>query len=103
MTVQVRAVDGGCVLAVRVRAGAPREELRGEHGGALKLSVNAAPERGKANKAVLELLSSALELPASRLGVLRGETSPDKQILVQGLAPEELKARIERALATGSR
>ena len=39
----------GTVFRVRVSPGASKERIAGEHAGALKISVTAAPEKGKAN------------------------------------------------------
>ena len=52
----------GTILPVRAHPGARRNEIRGEHDGALRVSVTAAPEKGKANKAIIELLAEALGL-----------------------------------------
>jgi uncharacterized protein len=47
-----------------------------------KVYVNAPPEDGKANAAVLALLAKALGVPKSRLSVLKGETSREKVIKI---------------------
>ncbi|MGE3776880.1 MAG: DUF167 domain-containing protein, partial [Pirellulaceae bacterium] len=46
--IQLERHAQGVVLPVRAHPGARREEVRGEHDGALKVSVAAAPEKGKA-------------------------------------------------------
>ena len=56
---------GGTRLRLRVKAGAKKTAILGVHGGAIKLSVAAAPERGKANRAVVKLLAEVLGLPSS--------------------------------------
>jgi len=75
-------VEGGVRLRLRVKAGAKRNALLGAHGGALKLSVTAAPERGKANRAVLDLLGRVLEVSASSIELVAGTASPDKVVLL---------------------
>ncbi len=87
------AVAGGTRLRLRVKAGARRDTIVGAHGGALKVSVAAPPERGKANRAVLELLAGALGLPPSSLALVSGETSPDKTLFVP-LPPEAVARRV---------
>lgn len=82
-------------LRLRVKAGARRNAVLGVHAGALKLSVTAAPEKGKANKAVLRLLADALRLAPSSLKLVAGASSSDKTILVP-LSPAEVAERIER-------
>jgi uncharacterized protein len=55
----------GILLSVRAHAGAKRSELRSFQDGMLKVSVAQAPEKGKANKSIIELLCDALSLKKS--------------------------------------
>jgi hypothetical protein len=71
---------GGTRLRLRVKAGARTTAIVGAHGGALKVSVAAAPERGKANRAVVELLAEALGLPSSAVTIVSGKSSQDKVV-----------------------
>jgi uncharacterized protein (TIGR00251 family) len=87
------------LLAVRVKPGAKRAGLVGWHGEALKVGVRAAPERGRANEELLGLLAAALALPVSALEIASGTASQDKRIRITGLAPDELRRRIDAALA----
>ena len=89
----------GFVLPVRAHAGAKRSEIRDVHAGALRVSVTQAPEKGKANKAIVALLAEALGLKKSQLELLAGETSPQKKFLVRGTARDDLAARIAAATA----
>jgi uncharacterized protein (TIGR00251 family) len=87
-------VPGGTRVRLRVKAGARRSAILGPHGGALKVAVAAAPERGKANRAVLDLLGGALALSPSSIRILSGETSPDKAVLIP-LPPGEIALRLK--------
>lgn len=82
----------GVTIPVWVSAGASRDRVMGEHGGALKVSVAAAPERGKANKAVCELVAKTLGIPRAQVSLVSGETSRDKRLLVRGLSFAEIEA-----------
>ena len=62
--------------------------------GRLRLKVAAVPEGGRANRAVEELLSESLDLPARAVSVEKGETSREKWVRVAGLSIEEVKARL---------
>jgi uncharacterized protein YggU (UPF0235/DUF167 family) len=64
----------------------------------LKVSVTQAPEKGKANKALVELLAKGLALRKSQIELLSGETSAHKRFLIRGLKPDELLRRIEAVL-----
>ena len=90
----------GTVLPVRAHPGARRDEIRGEHDGALRVSVTQAPDKGKANKAIVELLARGLELRKGQFELVSGATSPQKKFLVRDIRPEELSARIARAMET---
>ncbi len=92
------AEDGGSLFRVRARPGASRNRLEGIHGGALKVAVTAPPEKGKANKALLEVLSKAMGIPKKRLALAKGETSKDKWVAVQGIPPSELQRTIREVL-----
>jgi len=87
----------GATLAVRVQPGARRNEIRDENGGPLKIRVTQSPEKGKANKAVVELLAKALGLKKSQIELLSGATSHQKRFLVRGIEPQELTDRCMRA------
>jgi len=79
-------------LRLRVAAGASRSRMSGAHGGALKLSVRTAPERGRANREVLELVAARFGVAARDLEIVAGETSPDKVVRLP-LSPEEAARR----------
>ena len=73
----------GAEISCRVTPRAGREDIRREDGVA-QVRVTAAPENGKANKAVAKLLAKALGVAPSRLVLIRGETSRDKVFRVSG-------------------
>jgi uncharacterized protein (TIGR00251 family) len=89
----------GTVLPVRAQPGSRRNEIRGEQDGALKVCVTQSPEKGKANKAIVELLSKSLGLKKSQLELLSGETSHHKKFLVREVTLDELRQHISRSLA----
>jgi uncharacterized protein len=88
----------GAILPVRARAGARRNGIQGEHAGALQVSVTQAPEKGKANKAIVSVLAESLGLRKCQIELITGETSPQKRFLVRGVTQLELAERIRRVL-----
>ena len=84
-------------LTVKVVPKSSRDELAGWIGGALKVRVTAAPERGRANAAVGALLAQALDLPPDRVQLVAGSTSPRKVFEVEGLDEAEVRRRLEAA------
>lgn len=84
-------------LQVTVSPGASRSELVGRHGGGWRARVAAAPERGRANRALEELLAAALGLPRGQVAVVAGRSSRRKVVEVEGLDAAEADRRLEAA------
>jgi hypothetical protein len=82
---------------VRVSPGARRSELVGRHGEGWKVRVAAAPEGGRANDAVLDLLAMELELPRRSLSIVSGHAAREKVVLLEGIDRAESERRLERA------
>ncbi len=89
----------GAIFSVQAHAGAKRNEISGARGSILKVSVTQAPEKGKANKAIIAVLSKELSLRKSQFQILSGETSRQKRFLARDIAVDELAGRIELALS----
>jgi uncharacterized protein len=66
------------LLHVRVQPKARANAVKGWHGEALRVSVTAAPEDGKANRAVIELLAETFDIAPSSINLVRGAASRDK-------------------------
>jgi uncharacterized protein len=82
--IDIRETKEGLQLDIYVQPGAKKTAIIGEYDGRLKISVNQPPDKGRANEAVLELLSKALRIPKSNVTILRGHTSRQKTVVVQG-------------------
>lgn len=91
----MRASAASTRLYVRVNAGAGRSEIVGRLGATWKIRVAPAPERGRANDALLGLLSDRLRVPVSDLTVIAGATRRDKVVELRGLSAEEASERLE--------
>lgn len=50
----------------------------------LKINVTAPPEDNKANKALINLLSSTMKIAKSHFEIISGKTSRNKKILING-------------------
>ncbi len=84
----------GVLVPVQVVPGASRNRIYGEHDGRLKIAVTAAPEKGKANKAVCEFLASAMGISKSQVQVVSGHTARLKEVLIERVTPDALEAII---------
>ena len=74
-----------CVLPVKAVPNAPRNEIVGWHGDALKIKIHAPPVEGRANEAICAFVAEVLQLPRRAVGVERGDTSRLKFLRIDGL------------------
>lgn len=84
-----------------VSPGARTSEVVGRHGSGWKARIAAPPERGKANRALEELLADVLGVPRDRVAVVAGRTARRKVVEVEGLEAPELVRRLEAAITAG--
>ena len=96
--IQLEPHAEGTILPVSAQPGARRNEIRGEQNGMLKVSVTQAPEKGKANKALIEVLRKALSVRKSQIELISGHATSHKRFLVRDIPARELRQRIHRAL-----
>jgi uncharacterized protein (TIGR00251 family) len=70
-------------IRVKVTPKSSKTELVGlMPDGTWKIKVTAAPERGKANRALCEFLAGHFDVPVSRVQILSGETAHIKRIRI---------------------
>ncbi len=74
----LRETPRGFLLQVKATPKAAREEIAGIRNGALLVKVTAAPEKGKANGAVIAVLSKSIGIPKSAFELVSGETDRNK-------------------------
>jgi len=98
--IEIKKTRHELLFSVKVQPKASADRIIGEHGGALKVSVTVPPEKGKANAAVIALLSKKLGVPKSSIEIVRGETSRIKTLRVRGTTKEALSALLNAATNT---
>lgn len=87
----VKGCEEGTLLTLRVSPGAKKSMVSGTYGeNALKLKISAPPVDGKANAETEKFLAETLGLTRSGVSVVRGGSSRDKVVLVEGLGPREV-------------
>ncbi|WP_246485715.1 DUF167 family protein [Chlamydiifrater phoenicopteri] len=80
----------GCVIEVKVTPGAKKEGVGPLADGVLRVRVTEAPEKGKANYAVISLVAEFFDLPKREVVILSGETSRRKKILLPASVKDKL-------------
>lgn len=82
----VRDEAGVLVLAFRVQPGAPRSEVVGMYGDALKIRLAAPPVDGRANDELVRFLADAFGVPRANVTLLRGASSRSKVVRIEAPA-----------------
>jgi len=90
----------GIYLTVHLQPGAHRSSVGGVHGDALKVAVGAPPADGKANRAMLDFIADLLGVGNDRLELVSGHTSRRKRVLIRDAGVEEVKTKLQTALAS---
>ena len=90
----LRETADGVYLAVKLQPCASRNAIQGVHGPELKIAVTAPPVDSAANAALLELLVERLGVPASRVQLVRGQTSRHKSVFIAGGRAAEVGKRL---------
>lgn len=88
----------GVRLSVRLTPNGGRDAIDACESGAqgeisVKARVSAPPEGGKANKALIALLSKALKVPKTSIEIASGETSRTKNLRI-AVDPEVFAAKL---------
>jgi uncharacterized protein (TIGR00251 family) len=83
-------------LSVKVTPNASRNEMTGFTEGVLQLKVAAPPVKGKANRELTAFLSRTLGVSKSSISIVKGHTSRNKVIIIDGLSREEIMKRLSR-------
>ena len=88
MSVLWRETDLGLDVRLMVIPKSSRDEIvgivDGGEGAVLKVKVRVVPEKGKANLAVVKLLSKALKIPKSTFEIVSGSTNRRKIVRIHG-------------------
>lgn len=83
------------LLHVKVVPGSSRDMIAGALGTRLKIKVAAAPEKGQANAAVIRLLSERFDIPESHIELVRGHSSPEKTLKLNGLSVDSAMRKLK--------
>jgi uncharacterized protein len=106
MTPYLKADESGVLLNIRLVPGASQNRITGfvtDPSGkiSVKISVTTVPEKGKANAALVKLLSKLLNYPKSKMEIVSGKLDRDKTVQILGepsLLEEELVRNVDFVL-----
>jgi uncharacterized protein len=83
-----------CTLELKIIPNAPRNEIVGWLGPALKVKIHAPAFESRANDELLAFLAARLALPRRAVTLLRGDKSRQKVVHVTGLDQAALHTRL---------
>jgi len=79
---------------VKVHPRAKKNDISGELGDALKVSLTTPPVDGRANQACIELFAKLLKVPRSSVTIASGQTSRNKVIRVAGVTDRYVRDQL---------
>ena len=94
---EISVTPEGVIITVSVKPKAKREGVQGIHNGMIKIGVTAAPEKGKANAAVVSILAKLFGLPKNRIELKTGAASRKKAFLVRDITTGEIADALGKA------
>jgi len=86
----IQPQGGALYLLIHCQPGAKMTRVVGEHGGRLKMALNAPAVDNKANEALVAWLSERLSIPRRQVEIVSGQTGRQKRVMVQGLDVQSL-------------
>ena len=81
-------------IAVRVYPDSASNAVVGLIGGVLQMKVSAPPIKGKANEELIAFLSKTLGISKSQISIIRGHTTRNKLVAIEGLTQESVLRRL---------
>jgi len=94
--IDLETVAEGVLLTVRAHAAGPVNAIRGIRQGALRVSVTQVAEKGKANRAIAEVLAKELDLRKADVELISGATAATKKFLLRNINEETLIAKLQK-------
>ena len=80
--IKISETDGAIIFNVRVVPNASRNEIVGEHDGALKIKIAAPPVEGAANAELRKFLSKKFSVAKSGVEIISSQNSKNKQVKI---------------------
>ncbi len=88
------AEDNSSYLNLKVTPNAARSSVNGFKDDVLQVRIAAPPVKGKANRELIALLSRTLGVSKSAIEIVKGQTSRNKVIRIEGLGNKEINERL---------
>lgn len=90
----IQESDNGVVFTAKIVPGSSRTAICGLFNGMLKIKVSASPEKGKANKCLIEFLAQQLGVKKNAVSIVSGHTAKVKRLQISGISAETLLEKL---------
>jgi uncharacterized protein (TIGR00251 family) len=90
----IENTEGGVVFLAKIVPCGSQTRICGLLNGMLKIKISAQPEKGKANRCLLEFLAKQLGVKKSAISVISGQTNPVKQVQALGISADALLKKL---------
>jgi uncharacterized protein (TIGR00251 family) len=94
VTSPIQATGGGVRIAFHVQPRAAKTEVRGLHGGAIKLRVAAPPVDGAANEEIVRFLAATFGIPRRAVVITAGGSARRKLVDIAGISVDRARTII---------
>jgi len=95
-------LESGVKIPLRAYPNAAGDEVLGFTDGVLRVKIAAPPVRGKANDRLIAFLSQLLGISKGSVSVVRGHTSRNKLIAIDGLSRDDVMKRLSASSGGGA-
>ena len=85
MNIPYKKGKGGITLTVSVEPRSAKAGIQVIRGDSLKIKLTAPPVDGAANKQLVEVLAKEFRVKKSAITIVRGETSKNKIVYIEGV------------------
>jgi len=96
VTIHLRPAPGGVEFTVFAAPRSRKPGVTGVYADALRVAVRSAPEKGKANVELVEVLSGFLGVKPGAVEIVAGGGMRRKRVRVTGVSPAGLQQALER-------
>lgn len=86
MNIPFQPSKKGIIIKIKVEPRSSRKGLAGIAGDTVKVKVHSPPVGGAANEELVEVLSEKLGIKKSSIKILRGESSKNKIVEIEGIS-----------------
>ena len=94
---EITQKSGGFIIQVKIVPGASRSSIAGTLENMLKVRISAPPEKGKANRELINFLSRILKIRKKSIQIISGLTRPVKKLQISDITADNFLKKMKKA------